>query len=53
MIHLASPWEGVKILVIGFVFGYLWARFLHRKPKTFEFTNLRFGDLGEKKGIKL
>lgn len=53
MIHLASPWEGVKILVIGFVFGYLFSKWRHRKPKTYEFANFKFGDLGEKKRIQL
>lgn len=53
MIVLASPYEGFKVLFLGMFFGYLYGRYKFKKPKTYEFANLRFGDLGEKKGIKL
>ena len=53
MMDLASPYEGLKILGIGIFFGYLIGKYRFRKPKTYEFANLRFGDLGEKKRIKL
>lgn len=53
MIYLASPYEGFKILGIGLTLGFMFGRYRYRKPKTYEFANLRFGDLGDKKGIKL
>lgn len=53
MIHLASPYEGFKVFIPGIMVGFFVARYYYRRPKTYEFTNLRFGDMGEKKGIKL
>ncbi len=53
MIPDVSPYELIKVLVLGFFFGYIVGKWRHRRAKIYQFTNLRFGDLGDKKGIKL
>jgi hypothetical protein len=53
MIKSISPYELVKVLLIGVFFGYQIGRWRYKRMKAFEFANLRFGDLGDKKGIKL
>lgn len=53
MISAISPYELVKVLLLGFFFGYLVGRWKYKRMKAYEFANLRFGDLGNKKGIKL
>jgi hypothetical protein len=53
MIPEVSPYELLKVLALGFFFGYIVAKRRHRRAKIYQFTNLRFGDLGENKGVKL
>lgn len=52
MMDLANPYEGLKLLLLGVFFGYHLGRYKSRRTKFFQFTNLRFGDLGEHKKIK-
>jgi len=53
MIHTVSPYTHLKILLLGLFFGFLLAKWKYRRMKTKQFVNLRFGDLGENKRIKL
>lgn len=53
MIPDVSPWELLKVLLLGVFFGYLIAKYRYRKPKVYQFVNLRFGDIENKKELKL
>jgi hypothetical protein len=53
MIPSVSPYELVKVLLLGVFLGFGLARWRYKRMKAYQFANLRFGDLGENKGIKL
>jgi hypothetical protein len=48
-----NPYAPLKILIMGIFFGYLIGRYRFKKRKSYQFTNLRFGDLEQKKELKL
>lgn len=53
MIPDVSPYELLRVFVLGFFLGHLFGKWRCRRAKIYQFANLRFGDLGDKKGIKL